>query len=73
MLPEGSTCETMPGDSHPPARLRRETKPETGGKTPMKFKTLGTLTGAALALTTTLAFGADQADLIKPNRPAGFQ
>lgn len=32
----------------------------------MKLKTLGTLTGAALALTTTLAFGADQADLIKP-------
>lgn len=32
----------------------------------MKLKTIGTLTGAALALTTTLAFGADQADLIKP-------
>ena len=32
----------------------------------MNFKTLGTLTGAALALTTTLAFAADQADLIKP-------
>lgn len=32
----------------------------------MKLTTLGTLTGAALALTTTLAFGAYQADLIKP-------
>ena len=32
----------------------------------MNFKTLGTLAGAALALTTTLAFAADQADLIKP-------
>jgi len=32
----------------------------------MNFKTMGTLAGAALALTTTLAFAADQADLIKP-------
>jgi ribose transport system substrate-binding protein len=32
----------------------------------MKLKTIGTLTGAALAFSTTLAFAADQADLIKP-------
>ena len=32
----------------------------------MKLKTLGTLAGAALAMTTTLALGAGQQDLIKP-------
>ena len=32
----------------------------------MTLKTLGTLAGAALALSTTVAFGAGQADLIKP-------